>query len=319
MFPSVILLFFLIVWLRRRRFIRRRSLETRNMARRIRIIRTVLIQNHQMVCFIAFLQKRFASACLNRRSIWMKYRSTSFFTDVVANWGDREWKQNFRISRTTFRFLCRELAPYLSRSSVVRESLPLELRVAVCLWRLGTNVEYRTISHLFGLGISTVCVAVHNVCDLLIQQFSTTYIKIPMGQGLRDIVDGFKSKWGFPQCIGAIDGSHIPIIAPSENPLDYYNRKGYHSIILQALVDHNYKFLDVYVGWPGSVHDARVLANSSLFVKCESGTFLPDCPTMLSGTSIPLLILGDPAYPLRTWLMKPFSDTGLTAKQRKFN
>ena len=249
----------------------------------------------------------------------MKYRSTSFFTDVVANWGDREWKQNFRISRTTFRFLCRELAPYLSRSSVVRESLPLELRVAVCLWRLGTNVEYRTISHLFGLGISTVCVAVHNVCDLLVQQFSTTYIKIPMGQGLRDIVDGFKSKWGFPQCIGAIDGSHIPIIAPSENPLDYYNRKGYHSIILQALVDHNYKFLDVYVGWPGSVHDARVLANSSLFVKCESGTFLPDCPTMLSGTSIPLLVLGDPAYPLRTWLMKPFSDAGLTAKQRKFN
>ena len=62
--------------------------------------------------------------------------------------------------------------------------------------------------------------------------------------------------WVFPQCVGAIDGSHIPIIVPKENPVDYFNKKGYHLVILQALVDHEYMFLDVYVGWPGSVHDA---------------------------------------------------------------
>ena len=32
-------------------------------------------------------------------------------------------------------------------------------------------------------------------------------------------------KWGFPQCVGAIDGTHIPIIAPKENALDYFNCK----------------------------------------------------------------------------------------------
>ena len=133
-------------------------------------------------------------------------------------------------------------------------------------------------------------------------------------------MDGFLSKWGVPQCIGAIDSTHIPIIAPKDNPADYYNRKGYHSMVLQALVDHQYKFMDVYTGWPGSVHDACVLMNSTLFLKCDRGTYPPNCPKDINGTSIPLFIIGDPAYPLTPWLIKPFSDSGrLTTKQKGFN
>ena len=35
-----------------------------------------------------------------------------------------------------------------------------------------------------------------------------------------------ENRWGLPQCIGAIDGSHIPIIAPREYHCAYFNRKG---------------------------------------------------------------------------------------------
>ena len=62
-----------------------------------------------------------------------------------------------------------------------------------------------------------------------------------------------------------MDGSHIPIIAPPVNAKDYYNRKSFHSISLQGVVNHQCKFMDVYIGWPGSVHDACVLANSNIF------------------------------------------------------
>ena len=63
----------------------------------------------------------------------------------------------------------------------------------------------------------------------------TKYIKIPTGnQGDGDCVS---------QCFAAIDGNHIPIIPPHDSPTDYYNRKGFHSIVLQGLVDHQHRFL----------------------------------------------------------------------------
>ena len=145
-----------------------------------------------------------------------------------------------------------------------------------------------------------------------LQQTISIFQQDKVSEGL---LMAFHFKWGSPQCIGAIDGSHIPIIAPTENRLDYYDRKGHHSVILQAVVDHEYKFLDVCVSWPGSVHNARVFGNSKIYSQCESGSCILNWPRIINNTTVPLLMLGDPAYPLKTWLMKPFSDTGLTRRQ----
>ena len=80
-------------------------------------------------------------------------------------------------------------------------------------------------------------------------------------------MEGFKDKLGVPQCAGFIDGSHIPVTPPAMNHTNYYSWKGWYSMLVQAVVDHNYLFRDLCIGWPGSVHDARVLANSSIFKK----------------------------------------------------
>ena len=99
-----------------------------------------------------------------------------------------------------------------------------------------------------------MCVAVHEVCTAIVNVLYHRYIRIPPGEDGMKIVNGFLHAWEFSQCFAAIDGSHIPILTPKDDLLDYYNRKGHHSIVLQALVDREYKFMNAYVGWPGSCH-----------------------------------------------------------------
>ena len=90
------------------------------------------------------------------------------------------------------------------------------------------------------------------------------FIYIPANDELESVLESYKEKWGFPMCAGAIDGTHMPNIAPEENQIDYVNRKGYHSVVMQAIVDCTYLFRDIAIGWLGSVHDARILSNSKL-------------------------------------------------------
>ena len=112
--------------------------------------------------------------------------------------------------------------------------------------------------------------------------------------------------------IGAIDGCHIPIKAPRQNQDVYINRKGFHSIVLQAICNHKLVFTDCFVGWPGSTHDARVLRRSDIYTRLTEGR-----ETMLYDNSY---IIGDSAYPLKRWLMTPFRDNGrLSSKQKNYN
>ncbi|KAL2092906.1 hypothetical protein ACEWY4_012704 [Coilia grayii] len=190
----------------------------------------------------------------------------------------------------------------------------------MALWKLATNNEYRTISHLFGVGVSTVLNSVRDFCEAVIQVLLPLHLPVPDGDKFLEMAAFFKERWGVPQCVGAIDGSHIPIIAPEDYASDYFNRKGWHSIVLQGVVNGKGQFWDVCVGFPGSVHDARVLKQSELWKRLGDGQILNMQKQTIAGHEIGHFLIGDPAYPLQTWLMKPFSDTGrLTQEQQRFN
>lgn len=85
-------------------------------------------------------------------------------------------------------------------------------------------------------------------------------------------------------------------------------------------MDHNYLFSDICVGWPGSVHDARVHANSQLYAKATLGQILNGAVLNINGIDVPEYIIGDSAYPLSTFLIKPFDhNVSLSEDVKRFN
>jgi len=120
-----------------------------------------------------------------------------------------------------------------------------------------------------------------------------------------------------PQCIGAIDGSRVPVSPPALCHTDYYNHKGWHSVLIRAVVDYKYCFLDIYTGWPGSVHDARVLAHSTFYRKANAGQLLSSTTKSIGGVSVPVFVIGDSAYPMLPWLMKPFSQPSVDSDEKR--
>ena len=68
------------------------------------------------------------------------------------------------------------------------------------------------------------------------------------------------------------------------------------------------------------MHDARVFANSSLFVDATAKRILHGDNRTIQGCEIPPLLVADSAYPLLPWLLKPFINHGsLTQDQKNFN
>ena len=274
--------------------------------------------NQQKMLFIKML---LASVHRGRtREVWMHPHSLAWFDMVDQLYNDELWYANFRVTRETFAFILRNVQQRISRNrTVMREPVQPRRRLALTLYFLASTAEYRTVANLFGVSRSFLCNCVKEVCCAIIQSFPTV-INFPKGDDLLNVLGCYEQRWGFPMCAGAIDGTHIPILAPSENHVEYVNRKGFHSIIMQAVTDCNYLFRDIVVGWPGSVHDARVLSNSTIYKNGNGKDLFPNgVMKEICGVNIPPVLIGDPAYPLLPWLLKGYPRNTASQSQQKFN
>ena len=88
-------------------------------------------------------------------------------------------------------------------------------------------------------------------------------------------------------------------------------------MLIQAVVDYKYCFLDIYTGWPGSVHDARVLAHSTFYKKANAGQLLSHTTKTICEASIPVFVIGDSVYPMLPWLMKPYNQPSVDSSEKR--
>ena len=199
----------------------------------------------------------------------------------------------------------------------MRQPVPVEKRVAVGLWRLATGNSYRSCGLQFGLRKSTSKVISQQFESILCER-KNNYIRFPFTEDeVKEVMDDSEELYHFPQIVGAIDGSHIEIKAPPENREDYFNRKQFYSVVLQGIVDSELLFRHIAVGFPGSVHDSRVLQLSGIADLAENNEILAAPVKIMQGTEVRPLLVGDSTYPLGSWLIKPFPNRGNLLRQEK--
>jgi hypothetical protein len=136
-----------------------------------------------------------------------------------------------------------------------------------------------------------------------------------------NIAEEFNTLWNLPNCIGAIDGKHITIRQPACSGAKFFNYKHSFSIILLALVDAQYKFLFIDIGAQGRCSDAGVFSECQLLSAIERNTLgLPENkPLPKAKEPFPFFIIGDDAFPLKNWLLKPYPHRNLNHQQRIYN
>ncbi|XDV39295.1 hypothetical protein PO909_008552, partial [Leuciscus waleckii] len=181
--------------------------------------------------------------------------------------------------------LCLSLPSIMSLIAAVRlgsdHGWERDIEVLVFLYWLAHAASYRMVSRTFDIPKSSVHDIVHRVSKA-IMGILRRVICFPTGDDVEAVGAGFAQLSGSPafsRTVVAIDGCHIRIKPPANNSHCFFNRNLFHSI-----TDHRGKFLDVFVGYPGSVRDARVLRNSRVY----AGSVYPPAGKC---------ILGDGGYP----------------------
>ncbi|XP_036151281.1 protein ALP1-like isoform X2 [Monomorium pharaonis] len=219
---------------------------------------------------------------------------------------------HFRLSReVTYRLINQfsESEIFTSlQDEVGRQKIIAEKHILCYLWFVGHHsASYRDVADRFGITLSALYNIITRVTDFILT-LANNIIRYPNAAEKAETAIFYQNAKGFPNIIGSVDGTHIRIDRPAEDSDSYINRKQFFSIHLQGTVDHKMKFIDVFIGYPGSVHDVRVFRNSSLY---------HDLRELCSDN---YYLLGDSAYPCLRGLMVPYRDNGhSTCGQRIFN
>lgn len=171
------------------------------------------------------------------------------------------------------------------------------------------------------MGVTTVSIIVKEVVKVIWEELQPCHMKVPEETDFRKIADDYYNIWNFPNCVGSIDGKHIRVICPAHSGTIFYNYKNYFSIVLQGLVDANYKFINIDVGGYGKQSDGGTFRSSALFLYLSDGRLKIPAARALpnSEITVPFVIIGDEAYPLLPYLLKPYGRQQLDPDKEYFN
>lgn len=83
----------------------------------------------------------------------------------------------------------------------------------------------------------------------------------------KEVSNGFKSWWNFPNCLGPMDGKHAQILGPKNSDNSFFNYKWTFSVVFFKLVDANYHMICTDLGYQGHISDGKVFTHT---IRCTT-------------------------------------------------
>ena len=233
------------------------------------------------------------------------------------------FKNFMRMEPAMFHELLTRLAGRLTKLDTnYRKALPPGLKLAITLRFLASGDSYHSLMYGFRVAHNTISLVIREVCQAIVEELGEEVVKTPTTpEDWKVVAEQFRTRWQFPHALGAIDGKHIAIKCPKNSGSIYYNYKGFYSVVLLGLVDADYKFIWVDIGSNGCSSDAQIFNDCQLREGIEDGSIGLPAPENLPSDDrpVPYFLVGDDAFALKTWMMKPFSKRNISDEERIFN
>lgn len=186
------------------------------------------------------------------------------------NCSDTELLQRYRFPRHELQQLTEIFEESLSYATNRNRPIPPALQVCVALNYFATGCLYSNLSASHSISQSSVCRTVHKVAATIIDKlqaeisFSDDLVIEAMAKQFLDVAN-------FPNVLGCVDGTHIALKCPLLDEHVYVNRKGFHSINVQAICNADKKFCDMNLQFPGSSNDSFVFSQSGIYQRLTNG------------------------------------------------
>lgn len=232
----------------------------------------------------------------------------------------------FKFSMKSFVYISILVEDEMSSNSVKYTDLNGKLlnhndRVAIALRRLSSGESLTATRDLLSIHPTTVSSITWRFVQAM-EKKSLHHLRWP--NSTKNLKEKFESIRGLPNCCGAIAYTKIMITCPSSK-VDPYRDMWCHkqnnaSMIVQAIVDPEMRFLDIVSGFPGSFSDADVLQSSCFYELSEQGKRLNGEKISLSKeVELREYIVGHQGLPLLPWLLTPFNGNKLSETKRSYN
>ncbi|KAJ1153138.1 hypothetical protein NDU88_005900 [Pleurodeles waltl] len=192
----------------------------------------------------------------------------------------------YRLDRATIQELCTQFEPDLMSATRHPTGIPPQVQVLSVLQFLASGSFQTTVAMAIGMSQPMFSNVLSRMFSALLNHMRS-YIVFPQVEDLPTVKGDFYAQGHIPNIIGATDGTHVALVPPHRSEQVYRNQKSCHSMNVQMVCLADQYISHVNAMFPGSVHDAYILRNSS-----------------------------DSGYPNLSWLLTPVRNPRTRAEER---